>query len=133
MIGILKKLCILTGLAFFSLTSAAQVIFSLPASSIRSVQFVELIDHFPTSIFPSEHGCARTMSRRICRPDNRIASTFKIENVSLIGWGTNIESAVLQNGCLNLSVRLSVDHKGTGGMVCIEPVAKISFDLIFDY
>jgi hypothetical protein len=77
-------------------------------------------------------GCFVEEWRAVCRSDSKAVTAFTAKVVQQRGWGSRLEKSTLSDGCVQLKIRLGVDHKGPEGKVCNESFALMRVQLKLD-
>lgn len=74
-------------------------------------------------------GCAIESMEIICRADKNPVTSFSYEVITFTGYGTKITTIQQDGACVRVFYKLSVDHGGPEGRICLSPEANLRVKL----
>lgn len=120
----ISQLGLVIPLLFFAVSSSASEEEKSSPPTVVQIP-VRQYANFPVSPFElGPVGCRKDLSITACRPDGLPSARFEIIERSKSGSQSRY-SATIKDGCVVLELHLTVDHRGSEGRICMEPVAGL--------
>ena len=97
----------------------------------------ETVPYEDSASFPlglsSSVGCKAKRSHPVCPTGlAKPWSKFDVRVVRKTGYFTAVDTSVAEGKCVRLVYTLGVDHKGAGGLTCLEPKASLLVEVDFE-